>query len=144
MIIYKNQISAEDVNKLRTSIGFSQLDKRQIESGLEGSQLVIAAYEEKVVGMARLLWDGGAVAFILDLMVLPEYKKTNLEKDMVMQILEYLHSKLQPGFGIQVDVKAWKSQISLYDSLGFVESTWQGRGRPMHICLTDQIELARI
>ncbi|MDE6241698.1 MAG: FAD-binding protein [Anaeroplasmataceae bacterium] len=48
--------------------------------------------------------------------------------------------KNSDGWGIQVDVKAWNNQ-ELFESLGFQVSTPQKRGIPMHICLSNQIEL---
>jgi hypothetical protein len=64
-----------------------------------------------------------------------------IETEMIARIFDYLRTKLKPGFGIQVDVKAWTNQEQIYESLGFQVSTPQRRGIPMHICLTDQIEL---
>lgn len=59
---------------------------------------------------------------------------------MITRIFDFLRSRLKPGFGVQVDVRAWNNQ-EFYESLGFQVSTPQRRGVPMHICLTDQIEL---
>lgn len=59
-ITYKNTISAEEVNFLRASVGFRQILPAQINAGLNGSALIAAAYDQsKIVGMARLIWDGG-------------------------------------------------------------------------------------
>ena len=91
--------------------------------------------------MARLIWDGGAVALIRDIIVVPDYQMQGIEAELIRQILDFLNTKLKPGFGIQVDVMAWSNQEKIYESLGFQASIPQRRGRPMHICLTDQIEL---
>lgn len=91
--------------------------------------------------MARLIWDGGAVALIRDIIVVPDYQMRGIETELIKQIFDFLNSKLKPGFGIQVDVMAWKSQEKIYEDLGFQVSLPQRRGMPMHICLTNQIEL---
>ncbi len=36
---------------------------------------------------------------------------------------------------------AWDDQKKIYEGLGFQTSKPQRRGEPMHICLTNQIEL---
>ena len=141
-IIYKNIISADEVNYLRKSVGFRQIHPEQLQAGLEGSTLIIAAYnQDRIVGMARLIWDGGCVALIYDIFVVPEYQMHDIKTLMINRIIDFLQSKLKPGFGIQVDVKAWNNQINFYENIGFQVSTHQRRGIPMHICLTNQIEL---
>ena len=141
-ITYKNTISAEEVNFLRTSVGFRQILPEQINNGLEGSALIVAAYDQQqIVGMSRLIWDGGYVALIPDILVLPEYGSQEIKEKLITQILDFLRSKLKPGFGIQVDIKAWDYQEGFYEILGFQLSTPERRGTPIHICLTDQIEL---
>lgn len=141
-ITYKNTISADEVNFLRASVGFRQILPQQIKAGLDGSTLIAAAYDQhKIVGMARLIWDGGFVALIPDVLVLPEYKAQGVEHELITRLLDFLRSKLEPGFGIQVDVKVRNHRESFYESLGFQLSTYERRGIPMHICLTDQIEL---
>ena len=141
-IIYKNAVSADEVNYLRASVGFRQILPEQINAGLNGSALIVAACEqERVVGMSRLIWDGGMVALITDVLVLPEYQMKGIEREMITRLLDFLRSKLKPGFGIQVDVRVWNRQEALYESLGFQISKQEQRGVPMQICLTEQIEL---
>ena len=141
-ITYKNTVSAEDVNFLRKSVGFRQIPPEQLNAGLDGSALVVSAYDRsKIVGMARLIWDGGMVAMITDALVLPEYKTQGVEQELITRLLDFLRSKLKPGFGIQVDINVWNDREEFYENLGFQISKHERRGVPMHICLTDQIEL---
>jgi len=141
-IIYKNIISADEVNYIRKSVGFRQVHPEQLQAGLEGSAYIIAAYnQDKIVGMARLMWDGGCVSLIHDIFVVPEYQMHDIKTEMINHIFVFLKSKLKPGFGIQVDIKAWNNQIHYYEDIGFQVSTHQLLGVPMHICLTNQIEL---
>ena len=139
---YKNTVSAEEVNFLRAAVGFRQILPEQLNAGLNGSTLIVSAYDQsQIVGMARLIWDGGMAALIPDMLVLPEYKIQGIEKELVKRVLDFLRSKLKPGFGIHVDIKAWDNREKIYENLGFQISTHECRGVPMHICLTDQIEL---
>ena len=111
-IEYRDRISASEMNALRKGIGFRQIHQEQLGAGLAGSARIAAAYHgEQAVGMARLLWDGGATALITDVIVLPEYRGQGMEERLVESLL------------------------------GFQLSTRERRGTPMHICLTDQIEI---
>lgn len=139
-IVYKNEITHEDANAIRESVGFRRIHPEQLAASLDGSALVVAAYDgQRAVGMARLIWDGGSVALIHDMIVMPEYR--GIESELITRVLDFLRSKLKPGFGIQVDVRAWSSQKELYENLGFRVSTPEQRGTPMQNCLTDHIEL---
>jgi Acetyltransferases len=141
-IIYKNIITADEVNSIRASVGFRKIHPEQVQAGLEGSSYIISAYDEdRVIGMARLIWDNGTVALIKDILVVPEYQMQGIDTEMITRIFDFLRAKLKPGFGIQVDVNAWNNQEQFYEDLGFQVSTPQRRGVPMHICLTNQIEL---
>ena len=141
-IIYKNTIKAEEVNSIRASVGFRQIHPEQLQASLHGSAFIIAAYDQsRAVGVARLIWDGGSVALIHDVLVVPEYQMQGIEAELIAHILDFLKSKLKPGWGIQVDIRAWDHREKFYESLGFQVSTPQHRGIPMHICLTNQIEL---
>ena len=141
-ITYKNTISANEVNFLRKSLGFRQILPEQLTAGLNGSVFIVSAYDkDQIVGMSRLIWDGGIVALIPNILVLPEYRNQGIENKMVTKTIDFLKSKLKPGFSIQLDIKAWDGQESICEDLGFQVSTKESRGVPMHICLTDQIEL---
>ena len=68
-----------------------QIDPEQIEAGLNGSAFIVAAYDQnQIVGMSRLIWDGGMVALIPDVLVLPEYQMKGIEQEMVTQLLDFL------------------------------------------------------
>ena len=141
-IRYTNSINIDEFNYIRASVGFSQFHPEQVKAEIEGSTLMIAAYEkEKIIGMASLFWCGGVSASIY-VFVVPEYRLNGIEDEMIIMIFNYLKDKLKPGFGIQVDVNAFsRNQVDLYENLGFKISTTEQRGIPMHICLTNQIEI---
>jgi GNAT superfamily N-acetyltransferase len=122
-------------------MGWRQDNPEQLQASLDGSAFIVAAYDnDTAVGMARLLWDGGGGASISNILC-PAYREQDIESALIAHVLDFLRDKLKPGYGIQVDIRAWRGQESLYENLGFQVSTPERRGIPMHICLTDQIEL---
>lgn len=141
-ITYTNTITADEVNSIRASVGLRQINPEQVKAGLDGSTVILVAYDrDKAFGMTSLIWDGGTVALIPNILVLPEYQMQGIETEMITRIFDFLRAKLKPGFGRQVDIEAWNNTEHFYDSLGFQVSTPQLRGVPMHICLTNQIEM---
>ncbi len=72
-VCYKNSITAESANLIRAAVGFRKIHPEQMKAGLDGSAFITAAYDgDMAVGMARLIWDGGAVALIHDIIDMPE------------------------------------------------------------------------
>ncbi|MCL2773497.1 MAG: GNAT family N-acetyltransferase [Oscillospiraceae bacterium] len=134
-ITYKNTITADEVNAIRKSMGWRQLppDER-MQAELDEKEFLISAYDEdKAVGMAT---SGGTI------LLMPDYQFKGIENEFFNRIFDFTRKKLRPGDGISIEIRAWnEKQIALYESLGFQISTPELRGIPMHICLTNQIEL---
>lgn len=53
----------------------------------------------------------GTVALIHNILVIPQYQMQGIEIEMITRIFDFLRAKLKPGFGIQVDVRAWNYQV---------------------------------
>jgi GNAT superfamily N-acetyltransferase len=140
-ISYIYSLTADEFNSIRAAVGFRQIHPEEAAAEINGSNLVVVACnKESAVGMALLLWNGGGGA-LLSILVIPEYQKQGIEEEMINRVFEFLRKKLKPGFGIQVDVRAFGNQLEVYEQLGFKISTIEQRGTPMHICLTNQIEI---
>lgn len=133
-INYKNTITVEEINAIRKSIGWRQQHPDQLQEQLDSVDLIIAAYaEDTAVGVAI------GQGYIL---IMPEYQYQGIENEFMKRIIDHTRSKLKPGYGTQIDIRAFgDKQIALYESLGFQISTAEQRGVPMHICVTNQIEL---
>lgn len=140
-ITYGHNITPEEINELRKSLGWRRIHPQQLLDNLAGSSLVVTAIcDDRVIGMSRLLWTGGVMAVIPDLLIKPEFQNQGIEEELITRILDFLRTKLKPGYGIQVDLRVWQHQDK-FEALGFIEATQRLRGTPLHICLTDQIEL---
>ena len=141
-ITFSNHITADNVNAMRLKKGWRPVYPEELQASLDGSSYIVAAYDgDEALGMARLIWDGGSKALIMDLHVVPPCEMQDLGVKLVDKILDFLRNKLRPGYGIQVDVRAWNNEVPVFENMGFQISTHERRGIPMHICLTDQIEL---
>ena len=121
-ITYINNISAEDCNKLRNSAGWPQMHLDQIRTGLKNSAFIVAAKDGDItIGMARIVSDGGYVAFIVDVLVLPEYQRKGIGKTMMGMIMEYIRNMLKDDYCIQVDLLAAKGKERFYEQFGFIK-----------------------
>ncbi len=92
-IIYNNDLpDQEQFFALFNSTGWNevyQLTAAELYGALENSWYLVAAYsQERLVGFGRLLCDGIAHAFILDLIVLPEYQGRGIGGHILSQLKE--------------------------------------------------------
>jgi GNAT superfamily N-acetyltransferase len=131
-ILYKNNISVKDYNSLRKSAGWMEINEEQAQSGLLGSAFLIAAYDnDKAVGVARLVWDNGSSALIKDVLVLPEYQHMGIGTAMMEKILNFLNSKMKPGWMIAIDLMAAVGKEEFYEKFGLSSRPRDNRGSGM-------------
>ena len=136
-IEYKNYISVEDYTNLRDSVGFRKIPIRQATIGLQNTAYQVAALDEdKVVGMARILWDGGYTAYLADVIVHPEYQGKHIGNQMVKNIIDYLQSQMEPGDGILLSLGAAERKEPFYLKLGFQNRPNDHQGAGMSQWLT--------
>ena len=136
-IEYKNYISVEDYTKLRDSVGFRKIPIRQATIGLQNTAYQVAALDEdKVVGMARILWDGGYTAYLADVIVHPDYQGKHIGNQMVKNIIDYLQSQMEPGEGILLSLGAAEKKEPFYLKLGFQNRPNDHQGAGMSQWLT--------
>ena len=136
-IYYKNKISVEDYNMLRSAVGWGDIHPEQTKASLNGSALVIAAVDgEKAIGTARLIWDRGNTALIKDVIVLPQYQGRGIGTEIMNQIMHYLRAQLKPGYSITIDLMSAMGKEKFYEKFGFVSRPRERRGAGMYSCIT--------
>lgn len=118
--IFEDEILEEDYNRLREEVGWGAINSKQAEAGLKNSACVLSCkVEERVVGSARLIWDGGYVAYIADVMVSPKYQRNGIGLELVRRLLRFTQSLLQEDWSIMVVLVAAKGKEAFYEKLGF-------------------------
>ncbi len=119
-IQYGSHISAADYNRLRKSVGWSEISLRQAQTGLNNTAFqVVALAGNTPVGMARVIRDGGYVVLISDVVVNPEYQGYGIGRTMMNRILDYLRAGMEPGDKILVNLLAAKDKEPFYLPFGF-------------------------
>ena len=67
MITYEDKITAEEFLALRAHVGWVELPLEEARVCVEKVYFIICARDgEKAIGVARLMWDGGYMAFLSD------------------------------------------------------------------------------
>ena len=114
-----------EVLALYKSVGWSMYtrDPARLERALTHSLTVLSAYEGKqLVGLIRAGGDGETILFIQDLLVLPEYQRRGIGKQLIEALLARFPEVRQRVLLTDDDPKT----RSFYKAAGFVESQQMG------------------
>ena len=114
-----------EVLVLYKSVGWSMYtrDPARLERALTHSLTVLSAYEGKqLVGLIRAVGDGETILFIQDLLVLPEYQRRGIGKQLIEALLARFPEVRQRVLLTDNDPKT----RSFYKAAGFVESQQVG------------------
>ena len=114
-----------EVLALYKSVGWSMYtrDPARLERALTNSLTVLSAYEGKqLVGLIRAVGDGETILFIQDLLVLPEYQRRGIGKQLIEALLARFPEVRQRVLLTDDDPKT----RSFYKAAGFVESQQMG------------------
>ena len=114
-----------EVLALYKSVGWSMYtrDPARLERALTYSLRVLGAYEGKqLVGLIRAVGDGETILFIQDLLVLPEYQRRGIGKQLIEALLARFPEVRQRVLLTDDDPKT----RSFYKAAGFVESQQVG------------------
>ena len=114
-----------EVLALYKSVGWSMYtrDPARLERALTLSLMVLGAYEGKqLVGLIRAVGDGETILFIQDLLVLPEYQRRGIGKQLIEALLARFPEVRQRVLLTDDDPKT----RNFYKAAGFVESQQVG------------------
>jgi GNAT superfamily N-acetyltransferase len=136
MIEFRDTLTVDSYNHLRKSAGWTEVEPRQAQIGINNSACLIAAYDsEECVGCLRVVSDGGYTAIIVDVLVLPEYQRSGIGKEMMARSLEFLGKPLEKGQMVMVNLMAAQGKEPFYDKFGFEARPNQKSGAGMVLYL---------
>jgi GNAT superfamily N-acetyltransferase len=104
--------------ELRVEGGLSSKSLEAVKIGLAHSLFAVSLYEgDTLIGMGRVVGDGGTVFHVVDIVVKPSYQGRGLGKVIMKEIMNYLDNHSFPGSYVSLiaDVPADK----LYEQFGF-------------------------
>ncbi len=125
--ISEDSISIEDYQRLRKLSGLSLKSTEAAEIGLSNSLYCVSLLVEgKIIGMGRLIGDGGCFCQVVDICVLPEHQGKGLGKMIMSRIVDYIHTKLPKSCYVSLiaDGEAYR----LYEQFGFKATMPVSRG----------------
>ena len=118
--IYTDTMTGEEYNQLRVSVDWEPLSQGQAKRGLEHTTfLVVARDGEKAIGMGRVLFDFGYVAYIGDVIVSNDYQGKGIGKRIVESLIRQVLNASESNDRIMFTLGAAKGKEVFYEKLGF-------------------------
>lgn len=110
--------SIKTYRRLRSLAGLSPKSEEAARAGLKGTIFAVQiAHKNDVVGMGRLIGDGGCHFQVVDIAVLPQFQGIGLGKKIVNEIVFYIRHNLPDT--AYVSLIADGPARKLYEEFGF-------------------------
>ena len=122
MIQYVDNISAEEYMELRRKVGWCEFPLEEAQAGIDNAYMVKCVRNNaKAIGVVRLLWDGGYIAFLSDVIVDPEYQGQGIGRMLVETCSDRIKADAKPGYKVKMCLMAAKGKEPFYKKFGFDE-----------------------
>lgn len=132
MLRYTDQITPEEYMELRKNAGWTEFPIEEAKVCVENAYMILCVRNgEKAVGAARLLWDGGYVAFLSDLVVDPEYQGQGIGRKLLETVIRKIKDDMKPGYKVKLTLNSSKGKEPFYRKYGFRERPNEDAGAAM-------------
>ena len=119
-IKYVDYITPEEYMQLRKDVGWVEFPLEQAKACIENAYYVVCVRAgEKAIGVVRLLWDGGYIAFLSDVIVNSEYQGQGIGRKLVESCLIKLKNDMKPGYKVKISLNSAKGKEAFYEKFGF-------------------------
>jgi GNAT superfamily N-acetyltransferase len=119
--------SVEDYNRIRVATGLTRRDPRAAEIGLSNTVFGVCVERDgRVVGIGRIVGDGGLFFEVVDVAVVPVHQKRGLGKMIMDTLTSWLHDNAPPT--AYVKLIADVGTTGFYEKYGFRIRTPESSG----------------
>ena len=112
--------SADEYNKLREAVNWDKINSKMIEVSFTNSIYISCVrIDNNLVGMGRIIGDGGMFYYIQDVIVLPEYQGKGIGAKIMDELMGYiqLYAQHMSVIGLMSSI----DKESLYERYGFLK-----------------------
>ena len=137
MIRYVDDITAEEYMELRKKVGWREFPLEEAQAGIDNAYMIRCVRDgEQALGVVRLLWDGGYIAFLSDVIVDPEYQGQGIGRELVQTCIDRIKADAKPGYKVKMSLMAAQGKEPFYRKFGFEERPNERLGAGMDQWLT--------
>ena len=115
----KYEINPKDFCKIRESLNWNKLDEKQVENAINNSMINISVeYDDKCVGVGRIVGDGVLKGMLTDIMVMKQYQSKGIGKLIVTGLLNKLYERIKDGETFQIEANPTFGNREFYIKCG--------------------------
>ncbi len=119
-ILVENQLTAREFQALRMEVGWGAMDPGLAEISIKNSEYTVCTVVEgRVVGMARVIGDGGYYHYIQDAVVKPDFQGNGFGHAMVKKCIKFIKSIIPEDSSVLVGVMSERENELFYEGFGF-------------------------
>lgn len=127
----ENDLSVNEYNKLRNTIGWDEKDIDIVQNAIKKSVIVKkATFENKTIGMARVIGDG-IYYLIVDVLVAPKYQKNGIGKKLINEIIKEVEERTPKGQKCSINLVSISGKEEFYEKCGFKKIPYDYTGYGM-------------
>ena len=125
--------TAAEYNYLRERVGWALNEKTSIDKSLPNSLFCLTVYKnDQIIGMGRIIGDGGLCFYIQDVVVIPEFQKNGIGKQIMKNIMQYIKNNATNDSVIGLMSASGKE--TFYEKFGFTKRPKDKLGCGMTMC----------
>lgn len=118
IVIVRESPKVLDYMKLREKAGLSPRSEEGAVIGLRNSLFAVSLYaQNELIGMGRVIGDGGCFMQIVDIAVSPEFQGRGLGRTIMQELIDYLNREAPPRTYVSLIADVPADQ--LYVKFGF-------------------------
>ncbi|GGG44229.1 GNAT family N-acetyltransferase [Bizionia arctica] len=125
--VVENKIPLKTYQNLRIDCGLSSKTDKASEIGLKNSiHSMMIEFENKIIGMGRIVGDGGCFCQIVDICILPQHQGQGLGKVIMKNLSDFINMNLPES--CYVSLIADGDASFLYEKFGFKDTMPESKG----------------
>ncbi len=110
--------TVEEYQFLRNSVGWPKVNNQAVEIALKNSLYSVCVYiDDQIIGYGRVIGDQGIYYYIQDMIVLPEFQRKGIGREIMKLIMNFLEKNADSTafFGLM----SAKGFSTFYEPYGF-------------------------
>ena len=115
----KKTIDVNDFIRIRKDLNWNDISPMLIERAINGSMINISVfYNDKCIGVGRIVGDGVLKGMLTDVMVLKEYQNKGVGKLIVTSLIHELENMVNDGECFQLEASPTANNRDFYIKCG--------------------------
>ena len=114
-----NELTIQEYKEILDSVGWKMPSERLLNISLKNGVNVKCIANNKTIGMARFVTDGGYAGLLMDVIVIPEYRNKGYGKLLISSLIDYIKRNLESNEEIMIQLLSAPNKQNFYKQFGF-------------------------